>query len=89
MDSGLTDTDPAVVRLIAEGYRRMTPERRLELAGEMCEAVDQLVLAGLRLRHPAADGAELRRRLAEIRLGRELASAAASAAAANAPARGE
>lgn len=89
MDSGLTDTDPAVVRLIAEGYRRMTPERRLELAGEMSEALDELVLAGLRLRHPTADEAELRLRLAEIRLGRELASAAASAAAANAPARRE
>jgi len=89
MERGLSDTDPAVARLIAEGYRRMTPERRLELAGEMCEALDELVLAGLRLRHPTADEAELMRRLAEIRLGRELASAAASAAATDAPARGE
>ena len=89
MDRDLSDTARAVARLIAEGYRRMTPERRLELAGEMSEALDELVLAGLRARHPGAGEAELMRRLAEIRLGRELASAAANAAAADAPARGE
>lgn len=75
-----TDTDPAVARLIVDGYRRMTAERRLVLAAEMSVAVHDLLLAGLRHRHPGADEKELTCRAAEIYLGVRLAAAALAAA---------
>jgi len=66
-ERGLSDTDPASARLIAEGYRRMT-RRRLELAGEMCEALDELVLAG-----SAATSNGRRRRRLDAAAGRDSA----------------
>jgi hypothetical protein len=67
-----SDTSPAVQRLIDEGLRRMPVWRKLELVGQMNRMVDALALGGLRQRHPQATEAELRRRLADLRLGSEL-----------------
>jgi hypothetical protein len=72
----MTDTDPAVARMIIEGYRAMTPERRLELASEMSVAVREFMLAGLRTRFPDASATSIERMAAEIDLGPELAAAA-------------
>jgi hypothetical protein len=54
--------------------RKAPPRRKLELVGQLNETVRQLALAGLRLRHPKAGPAELRRRLAGMLLGEELAT---------------
>lgn len=72
----MTDTDPLVARMLVEGYRKMSPAQRLSLAGQMCEAVFNLVVAGLRARHPGASEEDLKRHIAEIYLGQELAKAA-------------
>ncbi|MFW6161847.1 MAG: hypothetical protein ACODAJ_03705 [Planctomycetota bacterium] len=50
--------------------------RRLQMVGEMNEAVRTLALSGLRRRHPNASPQELRRRLADLLLGPELAERA-------------
>jgi hypothetical protein len=48
--------------------------RKLQLVGEMNRTLDTLALAGLRQRHPGATLAQLRRRLADLRLGPALAA---------------
>jgi hypothetical protein len=50
--------------------------RRLEIVAQMNETVRLLVLSGLRQRHPHATPEELRRRMADILLGPELANRA-------------
>jgi len=44
-------------------YRRMTGEQLLRIGFEMCDAVRELTLAGIRYRHPGASEAETRRLL--------------------------
>ena len=68
------DTPPHIQRLVLERLRAMPAWRKLELAAEMNRAVRQLALAGLRQRHPDDTPAERRRRLADLLLGRELAT---------------
>ena len=46
------------------------------MVGQLNATVRTFALAGLRQRHPQADEAELRRRLADLLLGPELASRA-------------
>lgn len=70
-----SDTHPEVARMILEGYRAMTPERRLELACEMSVALRTLTFAGLRSRFPDASELEIERMAAEIYLGPGLAAA--------------
>lgn len=67
-----SDTTVAVDEFVFEGFRRMTPAERLELASAASRAVEQLAIAGLRLRHPDATDEELRRRAGALRLGPEL-----------------
>ncbi len=74
MGANPSDTSPAIERLRAEGLRRMPAWRKLALVGEMNRTLDALALAGLRQRYPHATPAELRRRLADIRLGPGLAA---------------
>jgi len=56
--------------------RRAPVSRKLEMLGEMNVAVRQLALQGLRARHPWATEAQLRRYLADLLLGPELAARA-------------
>jgi len=67
------DTSPEADRLSFDLYRRMSAAEKLGLVAALCRQGDQLALAGLRLRHPGASEAELRHRLAALRLGPELA----------------
>ena len=53
--------------------RELSPQRRLEAAMRLSAAVRAMALAGLRLRHPQADEAELRVRLTVRLYGRALA----------------
>lgn len=54
--------------------RTAPPWRKLAMLGEMHETLRTLMLTGLRQRHPQASPAELKRRLADLWLGPELAA---------------
>jgi hypothetical protein len=66
------DTDPAIEDRQLEAWRRMGPEQKLRIVSELVRASEELALAGLRQRHPAASGRELDLRLAALRLERDL-----------------
>jgi hypothetical protein len=54
--------------------RQAPPWRKLEMVGQMNQAVRTLALSGLRQRHPQAKPEELCRRLADLLLGPALAA---------------
>ncbi len=66
------DTDAGVARRQLEGLRRMSPEERLERTLALGRSADELARAGLRLREGELSPGQIRRRLAEIRLGADL-----------------
>lgn len=55
--------DPQVRELQVRRFREMSPERKLELAGEMREFAWELRAAGLRTRFPRLSESEIHRRL--------------------------
>lgn len=57
------DTSPQADARYHELLRRMAPERRLEAAMRLSQAVRELAEAGIRKRHPKADEREVRIRL--------------------------
>lgn len=63
------DTPVEVEALYIEHFRRMPSWRKLEILAQM----NRLVMSGLRQRYPYASEEELRRRLADLLLGPELA----------------
>ncbi len=72
----LSDTSLDAERVQIELMRRAPAWRKLELVGQMNETVRLLALTGLRRRYPQATPEELRRRLADLLLGPELAARA-------------
>ena len=81
MNTDLSDTSPESERVLIELMRQAPVWRRLEIVAQMNEAVRLLILSGLRQRHPHATPEELRRRMADILLGPELATTRLRAAA--------
>jgi len=71
-----SDTHPDAERVQLELLRRMPPWRKLELVEGMTQTVYDLVLAGLRERHPLATSEELRWGVATLVLGPHLAARA-------------
>lgn len=71
--SELSDTSPEIEKLRIELIRQMPPWKRLYMAGQMIQTVRLLNLSGLRRRYPQATEGELKRRLADLWLGPELA----------------
>jgi hypothetical protein len=67
------DTTPEAERLQFAIYARMTPAKKVERVRALCRAANGLALEGLRRRHPQESETALRLRLAEMRLGSELA----------------
>ena len=67
------DTSPEVERLQIEGWRLMSPAEKAAVVSGLTQAVYDLALAGVRLRHPHASRREQLRRLALITLGPDLA----------------
>ncbi|AUX22814.1 hypothetical protein SOCEGT47_033260 [Sorangium cellulosum] len=59
----MVDTSPQADARYHELLRRMPPEKRLEAAMRLSQAVRELALASIRARHPGADDHELRVRL--------------------------
>jgi hypothetical protein len=70
----LLDTSPQADARYHELLRRMSPDKRLEAAMRLSQAVRELALAGIRARHPRADEQELRVRLAVRLCGRDHAA---------------
>ena len=69
----LSDTSQATERVLFDLAREAPAWRKVELMGEMYRTVCDLALSGLRSRYPRSSENELRRRLADILLGTELA----------------
>jgi hypothetical protein len=66
------DTTYHVERRLVDAWRRMSSQEKARQFLDCCQMVDQLSLAGLRMRHPGVDERELFLRLAALRLGPEL-----------------
>ena len=68
------DTRPEAEQVQIALLRRAPAWRKLEMLGQMNETVRTLACSGLRQRYPQATPAELRRRLADLILGPDLAA---------------
>ena len=68
-----SDTHPKVEALQIEFWRQASPTRKMQILAQLNTSARTLALAGLRTRYPKASDAELRRRLAGLLLGEELA----------------
>ncbi len=68
------DTRPEAERVQIELLRRAPAWRKLQMVDQLNQAARMLALSGLRQRYPLATPAELRRRLADLVLGAELAA---------------
>ena len=67
------DTSPAAAALQVQAWRRLGPAEKLALVRTLSTAVLRLEWEGLRLREPTLEAPACARRLAERRLGAELA----------------
>ena len=70
------DTYPDAERVLIELLRRATPARKIAMVLDANRTARRLALTGLRERHRSDSPARLRRRLAELWLGPELAAKA-------------
>jgi predicted component of type VI protein secretion system len=68
-----SDTHPKMEALQIRFWREASPARKMQVLAQLNASARTLALAGLRSRYPQADEAELRRRLAALLLGEELA----------------
>ena len=73
MSALYSDTDPKVEALQIELWRQASPTRKMHMLAQLNAAARIVALVGLRSRYPDASEIELRRRLADILLGEELA----------------
>jgi hypothetical protein len=67
------DTTPEAERVYRAVIAAMTPAQRIERVMEMIAATDDLVRAGIRLRHPGAEGLEFQFHFLRAKYGLELA----------------
>ena len=70
------DTDPAAEQVLLQLLREATPGRKMRMVLEANQTARALALAGLKERHPGDSPARLKRRLADLWLGPELAAKA-------------
>lgn len=70
-DTRLSDTSPAMQKIIVEGYLRMPPHEKLIQVNEMTKAVQQLALIRIRRQYKGISEQEERLRLASLWLDRE------------------
>ncbi len=68
------DTHPKMEKLQIDLWRQASPARKMDMLAQLYRSARLLALAGLKRRYPGADQDELRRRLADLMLGAELAS---------------
>ena len=70
------DTPAEVERILIAGYRRMTPEQKLDRAFGLTEMLRELTAATIRQQRPDASEREVRLRIASRSIPRELMVAA-------------
>ena len=68
-----SDTHPKMEALQIQLWRQASPTRKMHMLAQLNASAHILALMGLRSRYPQASKAELRRRLAGLLLGEELA----------------
>jgi len=68
-----SDTHPKMEALQIQLWRQASPTRKMEMLAQLNASVRLLALTCLRSRYPNASEAELRRKLADLLLGEELA----------------
>ena len=68
-----SDTHPKMEALQIQLWQQASPTRKMNMLAQLNASAQILALAGLRSRFPQASRAELRRRLADLILGEELA----------------
>jgi hypothetical protein len=73
MSTLFPDTRPEAEDVLIRLLREAPPWRKLELVDQLNQSVKLLALSGLRHRYPSASEAQLRRRLAGLLLGEDLA----------------
>ena len=73
MTALFSDTHPKMEALQIQLLREVPAWRKMEMLAQLNAAARTLALSGLRHRHPNASEDELRRRLANLLLGEELA----------------
>lgn len=74
MDNIFSDTHPEIAALQRNLLRQIGPARKLAMLGQMNQTVKILAISGLRSRYPEDSSDMLRRRLADLVLGTELAA---------------
>jgi hypothetical protein len=67
------DTHPKMEALQIELWRQASPTRKMNMLAQLNSSARMLALTGLRMQYPQASEAELRRKLADLLLGEELA----------------
>lgn len=73
MSRYFTDTRPEAEAVLVQLTRQAPPWRKFQMMGQLNKTARTLMLSGLRERYPQASDAEIRRRLADLVLGKELA----------------
>jgi len=73
MSSLVSDTRPEAEAVLIRLLRHAPSWRKLEMVDQLNQSVKLLALTGLRQRFPQDDEKHLRRRLADLLLGEELA----------------
>lgn len=68
-----SDTHPKMEALQIQLWRQASPTRKMHMLAQLNNSARTLALMGLRSRYPHANETELRRRLADLLLGEELA----------------
>ena len=69
-----SDTHPKMEALQIQLLRQVSPTRKMDMLAQLNASAQILALAGLRSQFPQDSEAGLRRRLADLLLGKELAS---------------
>ena len=67
------DTHPKMEALQIELWRQATPTRKMQMLAQLNATARLLAIKGLRMQYPDASEAEIKRRLASLLLGEELA----------------
>jgi hypothetical protein len=69
----ISDTHPEIAKRMQEMFRRMGPERRVQMAIQMSDDVRALALAGIRMRKPGLSREDENRELMRVMYGLEAA----------------
>lgn len=73
MGALFSDTHPKIEALQIELWRTASPTRKMQMLAQLNQSAHLLALAGLRSQFPEASETELRRRLASLLLGEDIA----------------